>query len=98
MDASATRIYLHIGLQKTGTSFLQDALFNSAEELARQGLDMVPDSRLAAFHLMLRVRNRYDPAVDPPDVARALDRFRVWCVRWIRRGGLALPFYLERVG
>ena len=40
----AKRVFVHIGLQKTGTSFLQNILFNSTEPLARQGLDLVPDT------------------------------------------------------
>jgi hypothetical protein len=70
------RVYLHVGLQKTGTSFLQHAFFHSTEALAADGLDMVPDNRLASFRLMLRVRDRYDPDIDPPGVAQALDRLR----------------------
>src|SRR4051812_29824877 len=70
------RVYLHVGLQKTGTSFLQHAFFHSTDALATQGLDMVPDNRLAAFRLMLRVRDRYDPDIHPPGVAQALDRLR----------------------
>jgi hypothetical protein len=70
------RAFIHFGLQKTGTSFLQHVLFQSTEALAAQGLDMVPGDRLAAFRLMLRVRHRYDPAIDPPGVADALKRFQ----------------------
>jgi hypothetical protein len=70
------RIFIHFGLQKTGTSFLQHVLFHSTDALARQGLDMVPGNRLAAFRLMLRVRDRFDATVDPPGVANALDRLR----------------------
>jgi hypothetical protein len=70
------RVYIHIGLQKTGTSFLQHVLFQSTDALTSQGLDMVPGSRLGAFRLMLRVRERFDPAIDPPGVAEAIDLFR----------------------
>ena len=70
------RVFIHIGLQKTGTSFLQHAFFASTDALAAQGLDMVPATRLSAFRLMLRVRDRYDPAIDPPGVVDSLSRFQ----------------------
>ncbi|MDO7867454.1 hypothetical protein [Nocardioides jiangxiensis] len=67
-------LYIHIGLQKTGTSYLQSIFWQNVEELTAQGLDMVPGSKRATFHLMLRARDRYQPDVDPPGVAGALDR------------------------
>ncbi|RJS46652.1 hypothetical protein [Nocardioides cavernaquae] len=67
-------LFLHIGLQKTGTSYLQSIFWQSKQELARQGLDMVPGSKRDTFHLMLRARDRYRPAVDPHSVEGALDR------------------------
>ncbi len=70
------RVFIHVGLQKTGTSFLQHAFFASTDALAAQGLDMVPATRLSAFRLMLRVRDRYDPAIDPPGVVDSLSRFQ----------------------
>jgi hypothetical protein len=66
-------LFLHIGLQKTGTSYLQSIFWQNKDELARQGLDMVPGSKRATFHLMLRARDRYRPAVDPPAVEGALE-------------------------
>lgn len=70
------RVFVHFGLQKTGTSFLQHVLFESTEAVASQGLEMVPATRLGAFRLMLRVRDLYDPDVHPVAVADSLDRFR----------------------
>lgn len=67
-------VYLHVGFQKTGTSFLQDVFLRSQQPLAAQGLDLVPGTRRGAFHLMLCVRERYDPRLDPPAVTGALDR------------------------
>jgi hypothetical protein len=66
-------VYLHIGLQKTGTSYLQSIFWQSQPELTRQGLDMVPGSKRDTFHLMLRVRGRFNPEIDPPEVEQALD-------------------------
>jgi hypothetical protein len=54
-------VYLHIGLQKTGTSYLQGILAASREALAEQGLDLVPARRREAFWLMLDVRDRLQP-------------------------------------
>lgn len=71
---AARPLYIHIGLQKTGTSYLQSIFWQNVEELAAQGLDMVPGSKRATFHLMLRARDRYRAEVDPPAVAGALDR------------------------
>jgi hypothetical protein len=71
----ARRVYLHLGLQKTGTSYLQGVLWGNAELLAGQGLDLLPATRRQAFDLMLDVRERYNPDRDPTSAARALDRF-----------------------
>lgn len=71
----ATRaLYLHIGLQKTGTSYLQRTFWDSTDELARQGVDLVPGTKLGMFRLMLDVRGRFDPAIDPPSVGTSVER------------------------
>jgi hypothetical protein len=82
------RVYLHLGLQKTGTSYLQGVLAHNADTLARQGLDLVPASRRDAFELMLQVRERYNPERDPASVAQALERFTTELAR--ARGSRAL--------
>lgn len=69
------RVHLHLGLQKTGTSYLQGVLQENADVLAAQGLDLVPRSRREAFELMLVVRERFNPERDPARTADALDRF-----------------------
>ena len=65
-------VYLHIGLQKTGTSYLQSLYWASQEALRREGLDLVPETKLDTFHLMLCVRDRYERDLDPPRVADAV--------------------------
>jgi hypothetical protein len=70
----ARRLYLHIGLQKTGTSYLQKIMWANQDRLREQGLDLVPPSKRATFNLMLDVRERYNPTFDPPEVATALSR------------------------
>jgi hypothetical protein len=55
----ARRLYLHVGLQKTGTSYLQAALLASRAELAEQGVDLVPPTKRESYRLMLAVRGMY---------------------------------------
>lgn len=71
----ARRLYVHIGLQKTGTSYLQAQMLGNGAELAAQGLDLVPPTKREAFELMLMVRDRYHRGRDPDTVADALPRF-----------------------
>lgn len=67
-------VLLHVGLKKTGTSYLQGILWGSVPALEAQGLSMVPARQIDTFHLMLDVRGRYDPRSDPPRVRTALER------------------------
>jgi hypothetical protein len=69
------RLYVHIGLQKTGTTYLQAVMFGNRGQLASQGLTLVPPTKKEAFQLMLVVRDRYQPGHDPAAVADALTRF-----------------------
>ena len=69
------RVFLHLGLQKTGTSYLQGVMSRNQERLAAQGLDLVPQGRRESFELMLEVRGRYNPERDPASVGGALERF-----------------------
>ncbi|MDP3890230.1 hypothetical protein [Nocardioides sp.] len=71
--AARPRILLHVGLKKTGTSYLQSILWQSTDALAAQGLAMLPGTQLETFHLMLDVRDRLRPE-DPPEAVGALDR------------------------
>lgn len=68
--------YLHVGLPKTGTSFLQSILRQSRPALAARGLGLVPDQRGAPFQLMLAVCDALSPDMDPPRAFTALARFR----------------------
>lgn len=72
----ARPLYIHIGLQKTGTSYLQSIFWASSHAVHDQGVAMVPGSKRETFHLMLQVRGRYNPRLDPPEVATALERLR----------------------
>jgi hypothetical protein len=72
---TSRRLYVHIGLQKTGTSYLQGAMLHNRAVLAEQGLDLVPPTKREAFELMLLVRDRYNPALDADSVPASLSRF-----------------------
>lgn len=69
------RLYVHIGMQKTGTSYLQGAMLRNRAVLADQGLDLVPPTKRETFELMLLVRDRYRPALDPASVPESLEKF-----------------------
>lgn len=70
---SQPRLYLHIGLQKTGTSYLQQIFWQSLDSLREQGLVMVPESKQRTFWLMLDVRGRVR-RFDPAEAGRAVER------------------------
>jgi hypothetical protein len=72
---ASRRLYVHIGLQKTGTTYLQAVMLGNRDRLASQGLALVPPTKKEAFQLMLAVRDRYQPGRDPAVVADALTRF-----------------------
>ena len=69
------RLYVHVGLQKTGTSYLQAALLNSTAQLAEQGLDLVPPSKRECFELMVVIRNRYEARRDEASDRATIERF-----------------------
>lgn len=78
----AGRVVLHVGLPKTGTSFLQRVLWDNAGALARHGVRLAVPSRRAMFAAALQVTGRHyewDPAgVDPQrawrDVVAGIER------------------------
>ncbi len=76
LTAMSGRIFIHVGLQKTGTSYLQSIVFASVEQLGAQGVAVVPPTKRGTFHLMLDVRGRYRD-FDPPGVAAAVEDFAV---------------------
>jgi hypothetical protein len=69
------QLFVHVGLQKTGTSYLQAAMLNSREALAAHGLDLVPPTKRESFELMLVVRDRYGSRRDPESDEAVLRRF-----------------------
>lgn len=73
--AEVRRLFVHVGLQKTGTSYLQAAMLNSRDALAAEGLDLVPPTKRQSFELMVVVRNRYEARRDPVSDRNVIARF-----------------------
>ena len=67
-------VYLHIGLKKTGTSYLQGVAWASHAELAAQGVAVVPGSQEEAFELSRDARGRYDDEADAARIGGSLAR------------------------
>ncbi len=67
------RCYLHVGSPKTGTSYLQNVLWQSRDELASQGVEL-PLRRNDHFLLTLALRDEYDARTDPARGADVVDR------------------------
>lgn len=75
MAAARGQIYLHVGMPKTGTTFLQATFQASQEQLARQGLEFLPPTRREASWLSLTVLDQLDPERDPAAALGMWDRF-----------------------
>ncbi|WP_148572700.1 hypothetical protein [Nocardioides caldifontis] len=60
MSAAPRRVYLHIGLPKTGTTFLQELLEANRPLLAEQGLLYPLPYREAMFHGAIELRGTYE--------------------------------------
>jgi hypothetical protein len=78
---ASRRLYVHIGLQKTGTTYLQAVMLGNRDQLASQGVALMPPTKKEAFQLMLAVRDRYQPGRDPASVVDALSRFETRLAR-----------------
>jgi hypothetical protein len=71
---------VHIGLPKTGTSYLQSLVWGNLAELREQGLVVVPDPGPTAqgkpgADVMLAARGRLKAGRDPMTAEEVLDRF-----------------------
>ena len=74
MSPTTRRCYLHVGLPKTGTSYLQSVMWASREALAAQGLELAMDRPVDHFHVTLALRGLLRSEMDPPHAFTALDR------------------------
>lgn len=68
------RCYIHVGLPKTGTSYLQSVLRHSEDALSAQGLDLLPGTPVGRRYLSVSLRGKLDPETDPPAAFRVLER------------------------
>lgn len=59
--ARSKRVYLHIGLPKTGSTYVQDALWQNKEALAARGLLVPGDYR--RWHLLASLELRENPSL-----------------------------------
>ncbi len=75
------RFYLHVGPPKTGTSYLQSAMWRSRPALRRQGLALAMRRRPDHFHVMLAVTDKGVAGADPPEAFTALDRLETFLTR-----------------
>jgi hypothetical protein len=77
MDDTPRRCFVHVGLPKTGTTYLQSILWRSRDELVRQGLSLLPheDGTPRSVRLMLAVRDRLREGIDPLSRREVLDDF-----------------------
>ncbi len=66
-DIGGPRIYLHIGEPKTGTTFLQDGLWNNRARLAARGLHLPGYSDRDHSRASRDLRETPRPASDPAD-------------------------------
>jgi hypothetical protein len=69
-----TRVFLHVGAPKTGTTFLQDVLWSNREALRKQGALYPGDVPAAHFHAAQDLRGRYFRGHRNPRVAGAWER------------------------
>ena len=68
------RCYIHIGLPKTGTSYLQSILRRSEDTVTAQGLDLLPRTPVGRRYLTVALRGRLNAETDPPAAFKVLDR------------------------
>jgi len=78
MDATPRRCFVHVGLPKTGTTYLQSILWRSRDDLARQGVSLLPheDGTPRSVRLMLAVRDRLRKGIDPVSRRQVFEALR----------------------
>lgn len=74
MSSDGRRCYLHIGFQKTGTTYLQSVFWQSTRALREQGLEMFTESFQDSSHLMFAVRGLLAEGLHPPRAFSVMDR------------------------
>ncbi|MGH3371494.1 MAG: hypothetical protein ACRDPR_16005, partial [Nocardioidaceae bacterium] len=80
MAASERRCFVHIGLPKSGTSYLQSVFWQSQQALAARGFAMLPTRRADHFTVALQLRGLLQD-FDNERAYRSLDRLRADAAR-----------------
>lgn len=80
MAASERRCFVHIGLPKSGTSYLQSVFWQSQEALGARGFAMLPTRRADHFTVALQLRGLLQD-FDNERAYGSLDRLRADAVR-----------------
>jgi hypothetical protein len=63
----STRVVLHVGAPKSGTTFLQRALWSNRQELRRQGINLPGERQSEMFHAAIEVRKGHEFWGYPPE-------------------------------
>ena len=89
----ARRVYLHIGLPKTGTTYLQTLMWNNHEVLAGQGILLPGDSRRQ--HLWASGVVREEPNLErrSPDAPASWDRLTAEVNGWAGTAVVSHEFF-----
>lgn len=74
MHSPVRRCYLHVGLPKTGTSYVQSIIWSSREALEAQGVQLPMHKRADHFQVALALRGLLDETMDSAHAFAALDR------------------------
>jgi predicted lipid carrier protein YhbT len=76
-DTGSRRVlFVHAGLPKTGTSYLQNVVWDSREELAAQGVALLPVERTDHRSVALSIRNMFH-SFDDEWMREVMDRLAV---------------------
>ena len=77
-----TRVYLHIGAPKTGTTYLQEVLFGNRARLAEHGVLYPGDTRTAHYAAALDLRRLSFGGYDDPDAEGAWEAVAAAARTW----------------
>ena len=77
-----TRVYLHIGAPKTGTTYLQEVLFRNRARLAEHGVLYPGDSTAAHYAAVLDLRQLSFAGYDDPDAEGAWEAVAAAARNW----------------
>lgn len=77
-----TRVYLHVGAPKTGTTYLQEVLFRNRALLAERGVLYPAESGHAHYAAVLDLRDLDFGGYDDPDAEGAWERVASAARRW----------------